>query len=62
MRATLSLQADLLYPIFALAFSSLHVNNFNNAKQHSALYANRNKARYHLQQNKRWEFILPAGA
>jgi len=32
----LSLQADLLYPIFAIAFCSFHTINCNNAKDHSA--------------------------
>ena len=42
---TLSLHTDLLYPIFALAICSLLKIYRDNAKQHSALSANRNKAR-----------------
>jgi hypothetical protein len=45
MREQLSLHTDLLYPIFALAFCSFLIINRDNAKQHSALSANRNKAR-----------------
>ena len=42
---TLSLHTDLLYPTLALAFCSFLIINRDNAKQHSALSANRNKAR-----------------